>query len=101
MIKIKGPKGERGFVKIIAPKARVDQSVLVENYRKDPHVYEPGIVTRTEFDPEAHLNDLGWSYTVRLVRKSAAGNPIDLSVHDDGISFGNDAAPVDGAKGGA
>ena len=97
MIKIKGPKGERGFVKIIAPKARVDQSVLVENYRKDPRIYEPGIVTRTDFNPESHLNDRGWSYTVRLVRRSGKGNPIDLTVSDDGISFGNDVPSTAGA----
>ncbi len=85
----KRPKGEHGTITITAPKAHPEDGVMVENYRKRPSQYEPGVVTRYHYTPGS-----GWTYDVRLERKSGKGYPIDLTVGDDGISYA-------AAKGGA
>lgn len=85
----------RETITIPAPRAVVDQAVIVRNYRKRPADYERGTVSVTEFRMYGANHPLAdqigsWTYQVRLNR-----NPnICLSVGDADV-YSIDCSTVD------
>jgi len=74
---------KRRMIRIPVPIATEGQSCLVLNYRKKPPVWEEALVDSAPVWRDGNFG--GWSYTVRLDRRSVIDRLIRVRVGDSSI----------------
>lgn len=68
----------QGTIHLRRPVARLDDRVLVLNYRRRPPIWEPGVCTGVQWREWWRRGEVHLSYMVRLDRLAPSGHPIHL-----------------------